>query len=202
MTSGSGLAALTAAAPSLTYSYQYCQLYVSARVALLSGLRGSLRSDRDVRAVHELAWGVLSVRLVGEDGGDETYMIRHVRQPPGPVGHGEVRVSPPRVAVLGIAAPRALGHVVVQHDIDLVCCQLRSYRVEDLGRSWESQQHAPAAFAFGSVNLVRPLTPNLVMLVLKPGFAARTSLKTVVPFASPSAWFSACDRGMSSPPFS
>lgn len=69
--------------------------------------------------------------ITGKDS-PETYMVSHVRQSSSPVGYGKVRVSPPRVTVLSVAAPRSLGHVVVQVDVDLIGGEFGCYGIEDL----------------------------------------------------------------------
>lgn len=55
-----------------------------------------------------------------------TYVISHVGKSSRPVRDGEVCVSPPAVSVVCTAAPRALGDVIIQMDVDLVgsslCC--------------------------------------------------------------------------------
>lgn len=61
-----------------------------------------------------------------------TYVLGHVGQTARPVGGGEVLVSPPRVAVKGVAAPAGPGHVVVEEDVDLLLRALCRDRVEDL----------------------------------------------------------------------
>jgi hypothetical protein len=133
-----------------------------------------------------------------------TYMVCHVGQSSGPVGHGEVRVPPPRVSVVGAAAPCAQGHVVVQDDMDLVGGECCSHCVKDLGECHDKKsaiQSPPPLLSLQMVLLCQ-LTSSLVISVPKSGFAAKISLKTAVPLASPSAWLRARDNGISTPPFS
>ena len=59
-------------------------------------------------------------------------MVRHVRQPARPVGRGKVLVAPPTVAVGAGAAPRALGDVVVEVDVDLVPGEFGGHGVKHL----------------------------------------------------------------------
>jgi hypothetical protein len=72
------------------------------------------------------------VVFCGERYAGDTYMLGHMCESTGPVSNREMRVSPPRVAVKGVATPSCLGHVVVENDIDFLFRALCCHSVENL----------------------------------------------------------------------
>lgn len=68
-----------------------------------------------------------------------TNTVSHICNSSCPVGDGEVSVSPPGIPICCAAAPRALGDVVVEVNIDLVRRTLGSHGIEDLEHRIVSQ---------------------------------------------------------------
>lgn len=61
-----------------------------------------------------------------------TYVVGHVGQAADPVRRIELGVTPPGVSVVAGAAPLALGHVVVEEDVDLLLLALGGDGIVDL----------------------------------------------------------------------
>lgn len=65
----------------------------------------------------------------------ETYVCGHPSNPTLPLRNVKVRIAEPSIPVRGRAAPRPLGHVVIQMDVNALLTELRRNSIEDLDTS-------------------------------------------------------------------
>lgn len=61
-------------------------------------------------------------------------MFSHILKATLPFRHIEIGITEPSISVVGGATPGALGHVVIEVDVDLLLCELCSDRIVDLQR--------------------------------------------------------------------